>query len=281
MNSRQPEEASCAVEGDVEPGLSAADANRSYYATRAADYDQTEECVTLERHRRRLRRVLEMAIMSAQGHERILDACGGSGYASLELWSMGFAATTVDISPEMLEVYVSNASAAGLLARTEVGEIGSFLAESPDQWDLIVFSSALHHLDDYRTVLRDARDRLTPGGVIATVFDPISLSRLGRAIRYVDYLLWVAVRHPLTFVQRLRQRLTRPTTGAASVGRIAERHALSGIDDLALAKHFEGYGLEVLLHEREFEARFFLVRMALRLLAEPSTFSFVVRRPIP
>ncbi len=260
-------------------GLSAAEANRRYYALRAADYDRTEECVTQERNRRRLRRVLTLATTSARGHERILDACGGSGYASLELGAMGLDAVTVDISPEMLEMYARKASSAGLPAQTKVSEIGSFLAACPEPWDLIVFSSALHHLDDYRAVLLAASEGLAEGGVVATVFDPTAPGRLGRLIRYVDYLLWLAVRQPFTFVHRLRERATRRGADAPSVGRLAERHALSGIDDVALAKRLEEQGLEILLHEREFEARFPLVRMALRLLAQPSAFSFVARRP--
>jgi ubiquinone/menaquinone biosynthesis C-methylase UbiE len=280
MSSRQPTVPSGSVERESRRELSAADANRRYYATRAGDYDQTEECVTLERHRRRLRRILDVALASVRHPERILDACGGSGHASLELWSMGVTPMTVDISPEMLELYTRKALAAGYVAKTEVCEIGSFLAKTSDEWDLIVFSSALHHLDDYRSVLLAASGRLAPGGVIATVFDPISLGRLGQVCRYIDYLLWVALTQPLTFVDRLRRQVARPATSTAQVGRIAERHALSGIDDIALARRLEDSGLEVLLHERGFEARFLPVRMALRLLTQPSTFSFVFRRPV-
>ncbi len=271
--------ASRSIEDDGDGGLSAAEANRRYYAARAADYDLTEECVTLERHRRRLRRVLKMALANAQNHERILDACGGSGYASLELGAMGLSPVTVDISPDMLVVYARKAATAGLVARTHVSEIGSFLAESPNQWDLIVFSSALHHLDDYRSVLGAACDRLARGGVIATVFDPTSLSGVGHSIRYIDYLLWLAIRHPSTFAARLRRRVAEPSSGPAGVGRTAERHALSGIDDIALARYLEEHGVEIVLHGREFDARFSVMRMLLRLLTQPSSFSLIVRRP--
>jgi ubiquinone/menaquinone biosynthesis C-methylase UbiE len=259
--------------------LNAAEANRRYYASRAEDYDRTEECVTLERGRRRLRHVLSVAAASMQSQERVLDACGGSGYASLELGAMGLHPLTVDISPEMLERYAKKAPSVGLEARTKVGEIGSFFAECSEPWDLIVFSSALHHLDDYRGVLVKASERLAEGGVVATVFDPTLPTALGRTIRYLDYLLWLALQEPSTFVHRLRERATREGGGAPSVGRIAERHALSGIDDLALAKHLEERGLEFVLHKREFEGHFFITRAILRLLGEPSAFSFVARRP--
>ena len=259
--------------------MNAAEANRRYYASRAADYDQTEECVIHERGQRRLRDVLSAAIASACGHEHILDACGGSGYASLELAAIGLHPLTVDISAEMLELYCAKAAAAGLPARAEVGEIGSFLAECVQSWDLIVFSSALHHLDDYRAVLLAACERLNEGGVVATVFDPTLPRPLGRLIRYVDYLLWLALRERATFVRRLRDRASRRNAGAPSVGRMAERHALSGIDDRALAECLEEGGLELILHKREFEAHFLLTRVMLRLLRQPSAFSFVLRRP--
>lgn len=268
------------IEQGLEQVLSAAEANRRYYATRAADYDQTEECVTLERHRCRLRRVLETAIAGAQRHELILDACGGSGNASLELGAMGLDAMTVDISAEMLEIYARKASAAGLPARTQVCEISSFLSEDSNRWDLIVFSSALHHLDDYRAVLLAASQRLAGGGVIATVFDPVSPGKPGLMIRYIDYMLWLAVRQPRTFAHRLSDRVVRRGASAPSVGRVAERHALSGIDDVALVRYLEERGLEILHHEREFEAHFSPVRMALRLLGQPSAFSLILRRPV-
>ncbi|MGA2319522.1 MAG: class I SAM-dependent methyltransferase [Solirubrobacteraceae bacterium] len=257
--------------------LSAAEANQRYYASRAADYDQTEECVTIERHRHRIRRVLAVAISSAQCHERVLDACGGSGYASLELRTMGLDVLTVDISPEMLAIYEKKAVDAGFASRTELSEIGSFLTGYEGQWDVIVFSSALHHLDDYHSVLLAASARLASGGVIATVFDPISAPGLGVWVRYIDYLLWLAARQPVTLIHRLWERARRRSAGRPSVGRLAERHALSGIDDVALAQDLEKHGLEIILHEREYDARFALTRRILRLLSLPSSFSFVVR----
>jgi len=263
---------------DARPRLSAAEANRRYYASRAADYDRSEECVTLERHRNRLRRVLGTAIAATAAHDRVLDACGGSGYASLELGSMGLEVTTVDISPDMLEVYEASASTAGLTSTTRVGEIGSFLSESAEQWDLVVFSSALHHLDDYQAVLDAACQHLAEGGVIATVFDPIASGKLVKLIRYIDYLLWLAARQPRTFVRRLGRRAARPSASSPSIGRMAERHALTGIDDLALARHLREHGMEVILHERSYEARFSPMRVLLRLLARPTAFAFVVRR---
>jgi ubiquinone/menaquinone biosynthesis C-methylase UbiE len=262
----------------AEETLSAAEANRRYYAERAAEYDDTEECVTLERHRNRLRRVLSTAVAAAPSGDRVLDACGGSGYASLELGAMGLDVVTVDVSPDMLAIYERKASAAGLTATVEIGEIASFLSVSRDRWDLVVFSSALHHLDDYRAVLDAVRERLAPGGVIATVFDPIAGGKLVQVIRYADYLLWLAVTQPRAFLGRLGHRAAQAGASSDSVGRIAERHALTGIDDIALAGHFEAGGMEIILHERSYEARFAAMRGLLRLLARPTAFAFVVRR---
>jgi ubiquinone/menaquinone biosynthesis C-methylase UbiE len=258
--------------------LSAAEANRRYYASRAAEYDQTEECVTLERHRNHLRRVLGTAIAAAAAHDRVLDACGGSGYASLELGSMGLEVVTVDISPDMLRVYEANASAVGLTSTTLVGEIRSYLAESTEKWDVVVFSSALHHLDDYQGVLDVACQRLTAGGVIATIFDPIASGTLVKLIRYIDYLLWLAVGQPRTFLRRLGRRAGQPGASSMTVGRMAERHALTGIDDIALATRLEEKGMEIILHERSYEARLWAIRMLLQALGRPTAFAFVVRR---
>ena len=278
MRSVLASRASWPDDGDCGHQLSTQEANRRYYAKRACDYDQTEECFVLERYRLRLRRLLKLAIANAQSHDRVLDACGGSGYASLELAAMGVVPVTVDISTEMLRVYESKALAAGLKSRIEVGEIGDFLSKNSRAWDVIVFSSALHHLDDYRAVLAVAGNRLTEGGVVVTVFDPVASGRLTHFVRYADYLLWLAIRHPRTFARRLGLRVRHPVDGAISVGRLAERHALSGIDDVALAGHLEEKGLEILLHERTFDARLSVVRGLLRLLSRPTGFSLIVRR---
>jgi len=57
----------------------------------------------------------------------------------------------------------------GTRRRQRVAEIQGFLQDDDRRWNLVVFSSALHHLEDYRAVLALAVRRLAPGGVLATI----------------------------------------------------------------------------------------------------------------
>jgi SAM-dependent methyltransferase len=253
--------------------LTAVEANRRFYERIAPIYDASERCVVDERLRGYLRRELERALSEFPAAPRVLDACGGSGNASLMLHSMGIAPTTVDVSPEMLALYERTARARGFEPVTRVAAIEAFLADEDAAWDLIVFSSALHHLDDYERTLRLASERLAPGGTLLTIFDPTPADALQRRLRRLDYVLHVLLRTP--------GRVVRGAAGGedAALGNAAERHALGGIDDDALRALFERLGLEVVVHDRTYDARFGLTRALYRALRRPSSFHFLVRRP--
>jgi ubiquinone/menaquinone biosynthesis C-methylase UbiE len=260
--------------------LSTAEANRLFYAQVADTYHQTEECVVSARLRRSLREALEHAVAQLPPAPRVLDACGGSGNVSLPLLELGARPTTVDISPEMLSIYDREARRRGFGPDLCVGEIGDYLRENERTWDMIVFSSALHHLENYEEVIDLALDRLSPGGILLTIFDPTLTGRLGRWLRRFDYLLHVVLRTPSRIPSSVMRRLfpSAPSVGE-TIGALAERHALQGVDDLALRQLFEARGLEVLVHDRLHEGRFLITRAASQLLREPSAFRFVVRRP--
>ncbi len=253
------------------PELDAAEANRRFYADLAETYDATEGCVVDPRSQARLRSLLEQALGYAGPGGRALDACGGSGNVSLELGERGVPTLTVDVSAEMLALFERKARARGLPAETRVVEIEDFLRSTDERFALVVFSSALHHLEEPGTVLELAVGRLRPGGVLLTVFDPTRAGRTGRALRLLDYGLHVLRRTP-------RRLLSRRPSGS-TIGALAERHALAGLDDLALRERLERTGLEILLHERCHDARFAVTRAAARLLREPTAFALLARRP--
>lgn len=262
--------------------MTTAEANRRFYAEIADDYDQHEDCVVDERLRASLREVLALA-RAAIGRPRIeaLDACGGSGNASLMLLEAGIRPVTVDVSPEMLALFERKAAAAGHQAQTVVAEIDGYLAAAPERWDLIVFSSALHHLDDPAAVLVQAVGALRPGGCIVSAFDPRVLSRPGRLLRKLDYALHLLVHRPrdaVAVVARRRRRGTAAVPADPHVGALAERHAMTGIDDDALVAAAVAAGCRVVAHPRRYGARFAVTRLLYRLMREPTSFSLVLQR---
>ena len=262
--------------------LTAAEANRRFYAGAAETYDASEQCVVDPRLQLELRATLERACAELPDDPAVLDACGGSGNVSLALLELGVHPVTVDISPEMLAIYERKARCRGHAAETRVSEIESFLREDPRTWDLIVFSSALHHLDDYLTTLALAVDRLTPGGVVLTMFDPTRAGPAVRKLRRFDYVLHVFLNTPERVPRLLARRLRRPGGGSAQrppVGELAELHALSGIDDVELARSFRAANLDILVHERTYEGRFAVTRALCRLFGAASSFRFLVQKP--
>lgn len=265
--------------------LDAARANRLFYRDWADRYDTFEDCVANPRERARLRGALRGALELVGPNARVLDACGGTGYASAMLVELGARPVTVDISPDMLAVWTEKAHALGYEPEIVEAEILDFLTSSSEIWDLIVFSSALHHLDDYLSVVRSAATRLQPGGVLLTIFDPTRLGTVGKALRRIDYIAYVCLRYPADAWRKVSAKVRRARIAARSteinVGSIAELHAQDGVDDEAIRGALEEEGMEVLKHERVYGARLAVVRSLFRILRLPSSFSFLARRPLP
>lgn len=264
--------------------VTAAEANRLLYSTLAESYDRTETCFVDPRQRRRLLEALDEVLSLVPDARRALDACGGSGNVSAILASRGVVPTLVDVSSEMLACWQDRALSMGLAPETHVGSIEEFLRADARRWDLIVFSSALHHLEEPDAVLAAAAARLDAGGAILTIYDPALATRTLRFLRMVDWLGHLLLHRPAELVAVGRRWVRRRRVGTAAsapphIGRLAERHALGGIDDAKLRSTLQEHGLEIVVHERSYEARLLIVRIALRLVRCPSSFRFLAQRP--
>jgi ubiquinone/menaquinone biosynthesis C-methylase UbiE len=220
-----------------------------------------------------------------------LDACGGSGNVALKLLERGIKVVLCDISPELINIFKSKCRERGLSAESVCGEIGSFLSSTDRRFDLIVFSSALHHIEDYISVLQLSASRLNQGGMIYTVFDGTKRGFLSYPIITTDYLVFEILNRPDNILTGLSRKLRRMRSGhlsdAASkeklgltrenIGVLAEYYASSGIDDFALVKRMSRRGLEVIWHKRHSDARYAFFRFVLRLLRCPTSFKLLLR----
>ena len=277
--------APCAEAPLVAAPMRTADANRLLYAELAGEYDHSEHCIAQAGVRRLLDELLDRAIAALPAERRaaprVLDACGGTGNVSELLARRGIATTLADVSPQMLTRWREKAARIGIEAETVEGEIDSFLAEDGREWDLIVFSSALHHLDDYVAVSRQAAGRLAPGGVLVTAFDPIRTDdRLTHRLRRFDYLLFLASR-PRTLAAALTRKARRRNAGGVNVGDLAEKHALEGVDDPSIVAALEADGIEILEHRRYACQRYRLTERIIRATRRATTFHLIARRPGP
>lgn len=131
--------------------LKVAEANRQYYAEAAGLYDSTESCVVDHLLQTRLESNLDTIlslILVPRSSIHALDACGGSGNVAMKLLDRGVQVTICDVSPDLLRIFEQRLRQSGFEANIVESEIGAFLHETKQQFNVIVFSSALHHLED-------------------------------------------------------------------------------------------------------------------------------------
>jgi ubiquinone/menaquinone biosynthesis C-methylase UbiE len=277
--------------------LNVAEANRRFYSQSATLYDATETCVTSGSHQAALNaeidRILKLCKKPA-AEIKALDACGGSGNIALKLLERDIHPVLVDISPELIEIFLNKCKGSSFRAETVCKEIGKFLAEDNRHFDLIVFSSALHHLEDIKQVLTLAFDRLTIGGVLFTTFDPTLRSQLRtptKILQRVEYYLFKVFQQTFDLPNAFGRRLRRMLVGASSrnkgdvalnsstAGMLAEYHVERGIDDLALVSYLRQVGFEVVQHDRYVDTRSPWIGRIIRWLGDATAFKLTLRRP--
>ena len=185
--------------------------------------------------------------------------------------------------------------AASFTPKTACVEIGTFLAdETKGPWDLIVFSSALHHLENIKQILSIAADRLAPGGVLFTIFDPTSkaqLHRLTRLLGRIEYFIFKVFNQSSDLPKAVGRRLRRIWSGASSnnksdialtsstIGMLAEYHVEQGIDDHDLVRYLQTVGLEIIEHDRYVDTRYPWTAPIIRSLGDATSFKLILRKP--
>lgn len=277
--------------------LKVVEANRVFYAQTARLYDVTETCVNdalaqseLEQD---LDRVLSLFGIPA-AKIRALDACGGSGNVAVKLLSRGVDVTLVDISPELLDIFRKKCANLGIDCRPVCSEIGLFFLQSNERFNLIVFSSALHHLEDIRGVLALALPHLVPGGLLFTTFDSTAKELQLMVTRFLlrfEYYIFKLFFQTQDVPKAVWRRICRIASGSSSndklgarldastAGMLAEYHVERGIDDLALVEKLKQAGYQVVRHERYPGARFSWIRKTIRLFGDVTAFKLLLRKP--
>ncbi len=272
-----------------------AEANRQFYAQTADYYETTETCI----HDKILQAGLEKdmnSIFELLGNEagdiRALDACGGSGNLSLKLLKRGAAVTHTDISAELQKIFLSKCLKLGYVPRVVCSEIADFLAHDKNTYHIITFSSALHHLENIETVLQLAYNRLEPGGLLYTVFDPTLRARLGVVTRFVQRLEYYRFKifcQTSDLHKAIGRRLRRTFSGSFggtsttlinsdNAGVLAEYRAGVGIDDLVLVDTLKKTGYEVVWHDRYVDARFPITRRIIQWTGDMTSFKLLMRK---
>jgi 2-polyprenyl-3-methyl-5-hydroxy-6-metoxy-1,4-benzoquinol methylase len=273
-----------------------AEANRQFYRRIAPLYDATETCVTDAAAQRLLESDLDRVLAALGGPRptlRALDACGGSGNVALKLLRRGVDVTLADISAELLEIFRLKCARAGFTAHAVQTEIGAYLMANHAKFDLIVFSSALHHLQDIGQVLLQALGSLKPGGLVFTTLDPTPRNALRPATRLLlrlEYYLFKLFKQTPDLAHALARRIRRTAAATSSdkcslklnpdtAGVLAEYHVEKGIDDFALAAWLREAGFDVVWHERTVECRSLWARHIVSQLKDHTNFKLLLQKP--
>jgi 2-polyprenyl-3-methyl-5-hydroxy-6-metoxy-1,4-benzoquinol methylase len=274
-----------------------AEANRSYYTQLAVLYDRTEGSVVDPHEQAVLETELDRALTllgKNTAEVRALDACGGSGSVALKLLRRGAKITLADISPDLIKIFQGKCQTLGYKPETVCTEIADFLSDPRQTFDLIVFSSALHHLENIEGVLTLAFERLAPHGLLLTLFDPTDRSQLHmmtRVIQRVDYYAFKMLHQSADLPKAIGRRLRRIVAGSSAgkkasvaldsstAGMLAEYHIEKGIDDKRLVSVLCEVGFEVVEHERYAGGRTDWMRNTTKAFGDATTFKLVLRKP--
>jgi ubiquinone/menaquinone biosynthesis C-methylase UbiE len=207
-----------------------------------------------------------------------LECGGGTGNLTLKMCARGWAVTVVDVSEKMLGLLQKKARAQGYSPNLIQGPIERFLDKASEPYDLVAFSSVLHHLYSYLCTVERASKQLSLGGIFYSNYDPLAPKRpfWARAFDSLDTSIAKVLFDPADVLPGIRRRLRKfvsrsdPEFGraVASAGDVAEFHARTGVDDMQILQALQGNGFSIIKHQRfatgrTAVARFFNERLSL------------------
>lgn len=263
-------------------------ANIAFYREIAAKYDQYESCAMEDFYQRMLEEDLDkMREQLATGSVRCLDCGGGSGNLTLKMLKRGWHVTVVDVSPEMLEISREKIQSHGYVAEFVNDSVEHFLSSCSQNYDIVAFSSVLHHLYSPQYVVKEVALRIKPGGFFYSNFDPAfpSSRLLTACFSNFDTIVAKILMDRKDVLPGIIRRIRKFTNASdkahgrvvVSAGDLAEYHARKGLDDRSLADTLRGLGFSVSV-ERYPVGRTKLALWCNRHLHALSNFKMLARR---
>ena len=189
-----------------------------------------------------------------------LECGGGTGNITLKMCKRGWAVTVVDVSEKMLGLLRQKAQARGYSPTLILSPIEQFLGATHEDYDLVAFSSVLHHLYSYASVVERSLKRLRPGGVFYSNYDPLVPKSpfFARLFDSFDTTVGKVLYDPADILPGIGRRLRKlfspsdPEFSRAivSAGDLAEFHARTGMDDQKILQILQKNGFSVVQHQR-------------------------------
>jgi predicted TPR repeat methyltransferase len=217
-----------------------------------------------------------------------LECGGGTGKLTLKMCARGWRVTVVDVSDKMLGLLQEKARAHGYSVTLIHSSIERFLETASEAYDLVAFSSVLHHLYSYLSVVERAVKQVRPGGVFYSNYDPVpSRSPLwSRGFNSIDIALAKMLFDSADVLpgigRRLRKLFSRRDSmfcrAVVSAGDLAEFHVGSGVDDNQILKLLQTNGFSIGEHQRFATGRTTVIRFLNERLRLLESFKMIARR---
>lgn len=109
-------------------------------------------------------------ILKTKKEPAILDLGCGTGLLSKAFLELGYTLYALDFSQNMLDLYKDPSK--GKLIKI-CKEVGKFFEENTQKYDLIMFAASLHHIYEYKKIIRMALEALKEGGLIFIFNEPL------------------------------------------------------------------------------------------------------------
>jgi hypothetical protein len=168
------------------------------------------------------------------------------------------------------------------------GSIEQFLDATHETFDLVAFSSVLHHLHSYLSVVDRATSCVRSGGLFYSNYDPVvpKYSSWTRAFDSLDIALAKFMFDPADVLPGMRRRVRKlfsprdPSLGRAvvSAGDIAEFHVRTGTDDEQILRLLQERGFAIVEHSRYATGRTTALRFLNEHLRLQESFKIIARR---
>ena len=266
-------------------------ANIAFYRQIADKYDSYETYLFDPD----LQKSLEVDLDKIDSHFRslgrtpvCLECGGGTGNLTLKMCKRGWTVTVVDVSEKMLNLLQEKAQAQGYSPTLIHKPIEEYLETTHLPYDLVAFSSVLHHLYSYESVVQRSLRRLKPAGVFYSNYDPLAPKNpfLARLFDSFETTIAKAVFDPADVLPGIRRRLRKVFSrndtefgrAVASAGDLAEFHVRTGVDDSKILRLLETNRFSLVEHKRFATGRTkftLLLNEHLRLL---ESFKIIARR---
>ena len=110
------------------------------------------------------------SILKTKKEQAILDVGCGTGLLSKAFLELGYTLYALDLSQDMLNLYKDPGK--GKLIKI-CSEVEKFFEDNTQKYDLIMFAASLHHIYEYKKIIRMAIEALKEDGLIFIFNEPL------------------------------------------------------------------------------------------------------------